>query len=175
MADIAITRAAPGWRAIPRIEALIRRAADAALSGAGLTLRADAEISILMTDDAAMRDLNARWRGKDKATNVLSFPAVAPDQLRDARALGDIVIACETVFAEARRDGKSAADHVAHLVVHGVLHLLGFDHETDAEAEAMEALESAILAGIGIADPYAPFADAPERPAIRRCIADATA
>ena len=155
MALIEISRDAAGWRAIPRIDAVVRRAAEAALKGAGAALRDDVEISLLLTDDATIRDLNHRWRNKDKATNVLSFPAVAADQLREARALGDIVIACETVFAEARKEGKTPADHLTHLVAHGVLHLLGYDHEDDVEAEEMEALETRILAGLSIADPYA--------------------
>lgn len=155
MAVVSIARDAPGWRAVPRIEALVRRAAEAALKGAGARLRSDVEISILLTDDAAIRDLNARWRGKDKATNVLSFPAAAPDRLHDARALGDIVVALETVLDEAKREDKTPADHLAHLIVHGVLHLIGYDHETDNEAEEMEALETRILAGLLIADPYA--------------------
>lgn len=155
MPRIAIQRAAPGWRAIPRLAALARRAALAALAASGVSTRADTEISVLFTDDAAMRDLNARWRGKDKPTNVLSFPAVAPDEIADALALGDIVLACETVMDEAERDGRAPADHVAHLVAHGVLHLVGYDHETDDEAEEMEALERRILVSLGAPDPYA--------------------
>jgi len=151
---VAITRACAGWRAAPRLDALVRRAAEAAIAGDGAKLRADAEISILLTDDATIRGLNARWRGKDKATNVLSFPAVAPDRLADARALGDIVVAWETVMREAQAERKSVADHLAHLVVHGVLHLLGRDHERDDDAEDMESLERAILSGLGVPDPY---------------------
>ncbi|MBN9064288.1 MAG: rRNA maturation RNase YbeY [Rhizobiales bacterium 65-9] len=155
MARVAIAREAPGWRAVARAEAVVRTAADAALKGAGVAVRRDAEISVLLTDDAAIRDLNLRWRGKDKATNVLSFPAAAPADLAAARALGDIVVALETVLAEARDEGKTPADHLAHLIVHGVLHLVGYDHEDDDEANEMEALETRILADLSIADPYA--------------------
>ena len=115
----------------------------------------------MLTDDAAVRALNAQWRGKDRPTNVLSFPAATPDEIARARAggppllLGDVVLALETCRREAAEQGKPLADHVAHLVVHGVLHLLGHDHEDDAEADRMERLETAILAELGIADPYA--------------------
>lgn len=127
----------------------------AVLSGA----TGPAEIAITLSDDAEVRVLNRDWRGKDKPTNVLSFPglegAMANLLPPDApRPLGDIILAFETCRGEAADQGKSLADHTRHLVVHGVLHLLGFDHEDEAEAEEMEALETAILAGLGIADPY---------------------
>ncbi|MET0606404.1 MAG: rRNA maturation RNase YbeY [Beijerinckiaceae bacterium] len=154
MAAVAITCEAPGWSAIPKLESLVRRAVDAALAAEDVELRDDAEVSILLTDDDAIRDLNTQWRSKDKPTNVLSFPSVSPDRLHEARSLGDIAIACETVFAEANAEAKPVADHLTHLVVHGVLHLLGRDHENDEEAEEMEALERAILAGLGVPDPY---------------------
>jgi probable rRNA maturation factor len=116
-----------------------------------------AEVSILFTDDAAIRRLNAQYRGQDKATNVLSFPQAAGPhgQAGGARLLGDIILAFETVGAEAALAGKPLKAHMAHLVIHGFLHLLGFDHEGDAEAETMEALERAALERMGIADPYA--------------------
>jgi probable rRNA maturation factor len=155
MPTVAIARDASGWRAIARLDGLVRRAALAALAGDGADLRDDVEISILLADDETVRDLNAQWRGKDKPTNVLSFPAASPDLLHEARTLGDVVLACETVFAEAMRENKTPADHLTHLVVHGVLHLLGHDHETEDEAEEMEALERAVLATLGVADPYA--------------------
>ena len=127
----------------------------AALTGA----TGPVEIAITLSDDVEIRDLNRDWRGKDKPTNVLSFPglegAMAGFLPPDApRPLGDIILAFETCRAEAEEQGKSLADHARHLVVHGVLHLLGFDHEDDAEAEEMEALETLVLAGLGIADPY---------------------
>jgi probable rRNA maturation factor len=109
------------------------------------------------------RELNRRWRGKDSATNVLSFPAqdfeagpVSMPPRRLSLPLGDVVLAFETVAAEAAAQGKSLDDHAAHLIVHGILHLLGLDHAAEEEAEAMEAMERAALAALGIADPYLP-------------------
>ena len=108
----------------------------------------------MLTDDEAMRQMNAQWRGIDKATNVLSFPA--GESPSDAEQhLGDIAIAYQTVAAESAAENKAFSDHLAHLAVHGYLHLVGFDHETDAEAFSMEHLETQILSGLGIADPYA--------------------
>jgi probable rRNA maturation factor len=111
----------------------------------------------VLTDDAEMRTLNRTWRGKDASTNVLSFPAGEPrgETPGEPCALGDVVLAAETVLTEADAQGVEAADHVAHLVVHGMLHLLGFDHEREADTLRMEALETKVLAGLGIADPYA--------------------
>ncbi len=144
---------AEGWGALADPEALCRRAVAAALEAAGHGSAA-AEISILLTDDAAVRLLNRQWRGKDKPTNVLSFPAAPPPGLPGPRQLGDIVLAFETVAREAEAEGKSLADHATHLIVHGTLHLIGHDHETEDEAEAMEAIEVKALARLGIADPY---------------------
>ncbi|MGE0665394.1 MAG: rRNA maturation RNase YbeY [Sphingomonadales bacterium] len=114
-----------------------------------------AEVSVLFADDAFVRGLNARWRGQDKPTNVLSFPAaetgLAP------RPLGDIVLACETVAREASEAGKPFGHHVAHLLVHGLLHLMGYDHETDEDAAVMEAREIRILETLDIPDPYAEY------------------
>ena len=101
-----------------------------------------------------MRDLNARFRDRDRPTNVLSFPAAAMSLPGEAPPLGDIVLAFGVCAAEAAAQGKTLADHLAHLTVHGVLHLLGRDHEDEAEAEAMEAEERSILATLGVADPY---------------------
>jgi len=136
---------ADAWSALPDAEALVEGAASAALNGLG-----DGEIAISLSDDAAVRDLNVRFRGKDSATNVLSFPATESDD-----RLGDIILAFETCAREAQEQGKSLADHVRHLTAHGVLHLLGYDHESEDEAQSMESLERAILAGLGVADPYA--------------------
>jgi probable rRNA maturation factor len=108
-------------------------------------------VSVALADDAAVRDLNGRFRGKDKPTNVLSFPP--PPAFPDF--LGDIVLAYETVEAEAVAHGKSFTDHARHLLAHGLLHLLGYDHETEADASVMEGKERAILAGLGAPDPYA--------------------
>jgi probable rRNA maturation factor len=110
----------------------------------------NAELSIVFTDDAHIRELNRRYRGKDKPTNVLSFPQPA-----GGRLLGDIVLACETIHHEAALANKPVEEHIAHLIIHGFLHLIGYDHQVDEEAERMEKLESAALARIGIADPYA--------------------
>nr|WP_309604462.1 rRNA maturation RNase YbeY [Phenylobacterium sp.] len=107
-------------------------------------------VTILLTDDETVRDLNARFRGQDRPTNVLSFPAPANPE----RFLGDVALAHGVCAREAADQGKSLAHHLQHLVAHGVLHLLGYDHIRDDEAAAMEGLERAILAGLGIADPY---------------------
>lgn len=116
--------------------------------------RSTSELSIRIVDAAEGRALNARYRGRDYATNVLSFPVELPPGIRSP-LIGDLVIAAPVVAREAAEQGKRARDHYAHLTVHGVLHLLGFDHVDPAEAERMEALETRILAGLGIADPYA--------------------
>jgi probable rRNA maturation factor len=138
----------PLWRDEPDAADVIRRAigAAAAMTDAG----ADRELAVMLCDDAAMRDLNGRWRGRPEPTNVLSFPAVP-----GTGTLGDIAIAYETTAREAHAEGKPFGDHLSHLAVHGFLHLLGYDHESDAEAAAMERLETTILARLGIADPYA--------------------
>ena len=135
---------ADAWTALPEVEAIVSRAAEAALGAV------EGDLVVLLTDDAAVRELNVRFRGKDRSTNVLSFPA--PENA--SPHLGDIVLAHGVCAEEAKAQGKSLADHLSHLVVHGVLHLLGRDHEYDAEAEEMEAEEREILAGLGVADPY---------------------
>lgn len=113
--------------------------------------------TLMLSSDAEVRELNRQWRGFDKPTNVLSFPMMPPAGAtnRDALEIGDIIIAEETLVREALEMKLSPPDHFRHLVLHGLLHLLGYDHESDAEAEAMEALETQILASIGVADPYA--------------------
>ena len=112
----------------------------------------NAEISVVLCDDAFIRELNRKWRGQDKPTNVLSFPAAG--DLSSAPLLGDIVVAFETAAREAFEAGKPLRDHVAHLLVHGFLHFIGHDHGEAGDAEVMEALERASLARLGIADPY---------------------
>jgi len=145
---------AEGWaEALPDAVALLRRAAEAAWAGAGG--RGAAELSILLADDARVRQLNRDYRGKDKPTNVLSFPAGDEGAAGRPRMLGDVALALETIRREAQAQSKSLGDHASHLTVHGVLHLLGYDHETETQANAMEALETEILRGLGIADPYA--------------------
>jgi probable rRNA maturation factor len=145
----------PRWERLG-LPALAERAARAALDAAGIAPDA-CEISLLAADDARIRKLNAAFRGKDAPTNVLSWPAETDATPPGAkRFLGDLALAFETCLGEAEAAGIAPADHVAHLVVHGVLHLLGMDHATDAEAEAMEALETKTLARLGIANPYMP-------------------
>ncbi|TAK46944.1 MAG: rRNA maturation RNase YbeY [Xanthobacteraceae bacterium] len=156
-ADILIEAAC--WQAAPEAEATVRRAIDAAAAmvadavGAG-----EAELAVVLTDDAAVRALNRQWRGIDKPTNVLSFPGPAPDALIQPRLLGDIVMAYETCRREAEAEHKPFGHHLSHLAVHGFLHLVGYDHDNDDDAEVMEQLERQVLAGLGIADPYAPDA-----------------
>ena len=142
----------PSWTAIPDLQALVERAATAALHEAGVAPDAALELSCLFCGDDAIRALNAQWRGKDKPTNVLSFPTEGPGA---EVMLGDIAVAWGTVRREAEAEGKRIEDHVAHLVIHGTLHLLGEDHEAEGEAEAMEALETRAMARLGLADPYA--------------------
>lgn len=141
------------WEALD-LETLAERAARAALEGAGRAA-AGCEISLLAADDARVAALNAAYRGKAAPTNVLSWPSDETEPDPDgALFLGDIALAWETCMAEAAAGGLPPSDHVTHLMVHGVLHLLGYDHEVEAEAEAMEALETKILAGLGVPDPY---------------------
>ena len=143
-----LVEAAP-WNEHRAMRPLIRRAVDAA--AAELSTSA-AELAIVLTDDSAIRVLNRKWRGIDAPTNVLSFPADIPAGAPPL--LGDIVLAYETVAREARRDGKPFAHHVAHLAVHGFLHLCGYDHERDSDAETMEQLERTILRRLDVPDPY---------------------
>jgi probable rRNA maturation factor len=146
------------WQSEPDSEAVIDRAIRTAaeMVDAGI---GEAELAVMLTDDDGIRTLNANWRGIDKPTNVLSFPALpptggsGPDEA--PRMLGDIAIAYQTTRAEADDEQKPFDHHLSHLAVHGFLHLLGYDHEKDADAEAMETLETEILAQLGIPDPYA--------------------
>ena len=134
----------PAWgEALPNAEQLALEAAEAATAEGGLT--------ILLTDDASVAELNQRFRDKAGPTNVLSFPAPANPEGH----LGDIALAYGVCAREAEQQGKSLAHHLQHLVAHGVLHLVGWDHQTETEAEEMEALERQILAGLGVPDPYA--------------------
>jgi probable rRNA maturation factor len=156
--DIDVMREAGEWA--NGTEEIIRRAAEHAYVVAGPA--EEAELCVVLADDDFVRSLNKTYRGKDKPTNVLSFPAgaipvaVGPEPLLGLgpKLLGDVVLARETISREAEEQGKSFADHLSHLVVHGVLHLLGQDHEEDTEAEEMEALERDILEDLDISDPY---------------------
>jgi len=145
----------PLWEREPATEAGLRRALAAA--AAVVSPPQEAEVAVLLTDDAAIRLLNRDWRGVDKPTNVLAFPAAAPPagSLASPLPIGDIVIAFETMAREAAAEARPFADHLAHLAIHGFLHLLGYDHQSDHDAETMEGLEGKILARLGIADPYA--------------------
>lgn len=140
------------WSLFAPVEETVAAAADA------LARRLDlgpAEAAVALSTDARVQALNLTYRGKDRPTNVLSFPAV-PDGTRGAhRHLGDIILAAETVAAEAAAEAKPPRHHLQHLVVHGLLHLLGYGHDTEPQAHEMERLEVEILARLGIADPYA--------------------
>ena len=137
------------WKAEPRAATIVKKAV---LTAARAVSTPRAELAIVLTDDSAIRALNRDWRGLDKPTNVLSFPAEA--RHAGAHHLGDIVIAQQTVAREARHEGKPLRHHLAHLAVHGFLHLLGHDHENDRDARKMERLEVKILARLGVPDPY---------------------
>lgn len=143
------------WLAVPGLEELTRKASSAALSAAH-DGSDHLDIAVLFTGDASMAEINAQWRGQNKPTNVLSFPVPTgmPVPADHARPLGDIVLAYGVMAHEAAAQGKTLRDHTAHLIVHGVLHLLGHDHETDAGAQTMERLEASILKDLGISDPY---------------------
>ena len=165
MIAIELTREDP-WPADPDWTALAASAAHAAVErtphGELVTTPAAVELSVRLTSDEEIQALNRQYRGKDKATNVLSFPMIQPDLLDTVTQnsddgevlLGDIVLAHGVCVAEAEARGVPLDEHVTHLVVHGVLHLLGYDHADDEEAEAMEARERDALAALGLADPY---------------------
>lgn len=153
---VAIDLAVPcaEWRrALPRVGDLAVAAARAALTEAGARLRG-AELSLVLADDATVAALNERWRHRAGPTNVLAFSAGGRPDAAAPLLLGDVILAFETVAREAKEQGKSLADHLRHLVVHGVLHLLGHDHDAAKTARRMEALEKRVLATLGIADPY---------------------
>ena len=160
--EVALDVAVPSWRHIGEgpgaLETLVERAVRVAVAATARPPEADLEISVLLSDDAQVRELNARHRGRDRATNVLAFPAdlaAAEVATELPGLLGDVVLAFETVAGEARDQGKTVADHLTHLLVHGVLHLRGFEHQDEAAAAAMEDLERRLLATLGINDPYA--------------------
>ena len=146
------------WQDAPGAEAVIQRAIAAAAESVDADV-GEAELAVMLTDDSGILTLNSNWRGIDRPTNVLSFPALQPKAARkpgDApRMLGDIAIAYQTVRREADEEHKPFDHHLSHLAVHGFLHLIGYDHEDDDDAEAMESLETEILARLGIPDPHA--------------------
>ncbi|MDP2411265.1 MAG: rRNA maturation RNase YbeY [Pseudolabrys sp.] len=137
----------PLWEAEPQTEATVRAAIAAA---AAMVSTRGGEVSIVLTDDSAIQALNRQWRGIDKPTNVLSFPATAGGNVM----LGDIVMAYETLKRECDDESRAFLHHLAHLTVHGFLHLAGYDHETDEQADAMEGLESKIMTRMNMPDPY---------------------
>jgi probable rRNA maturation factor len=141
-------------------EDAIAVANNALREAAGLLSTSPAELAIVLTDDSAIRLLNRTWRGLDSATNVLSFPTAQGGE-EEPPLLGDIVLAYETIAAEAHAEEKSFAHHLAHLAVHGFLHLLGYDHVHDKDAQAMERLEREVLGRVAIPDPYRPAASEP--------------
>jgi probable rRNA maturation factor len=160
---IAIAVEANGWLgALPDAPSRVTRAAHVALECACPLLPPDAVISVLLADDRTVQDLNRTWRSQDKPTNVLSFPATETQAGETPQVefvgvpleLGDVVLAFETCEREAVAGGKPLGHHLAHLTVHGVLHLLGYDHVDDEDAQRMEGLETAILARLGVPDPY---------------------
>jgi probable rRNA maturation factor len=146
---------AGAWPDEAALRPLVERAVGAAITFARPPVASGSELSLVVTDDAHVRVLNRQYRGKDAATNVLSFPAAAAKPGVHGPLLGDIVLAQETVAREAAGQGLAFDDHLIHLIVHGFLHVVGYDHEDDAEAVLMEALETRILGHLGIADPYA--------------------
>jgi probable rRNA maturation factor len=149
---IEISRNSDGWP--DTLDARAEEAVREALKQSKATVTGASELSVVLTDDAEQQGLNRDWRGIDKATNVLSFPQIEPFGPVSG-ILGDIILARETLEREAQEQGVSFEDHFTHLMVHGFLHILGYDHMDDDEALVMEGLETQILASLGVADPYA--------------------
>jgi probable rRNA maturation factor len=148
--DIIVT--APAWEKQAGLDELTDSTVRECVALSGARLAPDCELSVNFTDDATIRELNKSWRGFDKPTNVLSFETPGPLERRVA--LGDVVIAHETVAREAAEQDKSFQNHLTHLIIHGFLHLIGYDHSTPREADEMEALERRIAAALGLPDPY---------------------
>jgi len=146
------------WRKRPTAKTVVKKAV---LAAAKAVSTAHTELAIVLSDDSAIRTLNRDWRGKNTPTNVLSFPVAAVGKKRSASPyIGDIVIAYQTVAREAVAEGKPFNHHLTHLAVHGYLHLLGYDHDNDRDANEMERLERKILKRLAVPDPYAPRAEA---------------
>lgn len=148
MIDLELRVEHEDWQQIKRLHSVVNKAVAAGASIAGRA----GEVALLLTDDAEMKTLNSQFRGKDAPTDVLAFPA----DVRDAPFLGDIAIGYQISAADAVAGGKVLGDHLSHLVIHGYLHLVGFDHIEDADAKEMEDLERRALASLGITDPYSP-------------------
>ncbi|MXN66811.1 rRNA maturation RNase YbeY [Stappia sp. GBMRC 2046] len=153
--EIDISVEASSWGDAARFRQLFERAVHEAFAEENLRAVPGAELSLVLTDDASIRELNREWRGKDKPTNVLSFPGGDEDEPPFGPLLGDIVIARETLEREAESEKKSFEAHLTHLFIHGLLHLFGYDHQIEEEAQEMEDAERRILARLGISDPYA--------------------
>ncbi len=151
--DIAVAVEAGDWPEPGHLQHLAQSSAGAVLAETTRAIQAGTELSVVFSDDAEVARLNQSWRGKSGSTNVLSFPAATVPGV-PVSVLGDIVLAAETVRREAETEGKPFEHHLSHLLVHGLLHLLGFDHENEAEAEEMEAIERRALARLAIPDPY---------------------
>ncbi len=149
MIEVQVISSAPDIPSESQLHTVAQKALDA-------VDRAAADVCVRIVDEAESRELNHQYRGKDKPTNVLSFPAEFPAELAadGIDLLGDLVICAPVVAREAAEQGKACGDHYAHMVVHGVLHLSGYDHEEDGDAQVMEALEVNVLSGLGIGDPY---------------------
>ncbi len=156
MIDIVLSRNSSGWPDEAKLFGLSEKVVTAAAKELRLKSFNPCELSLVFADDTTVKALNAKWRGKDKPTNVLSFPAF-PLKLggKLPPLLGDVILAFETTAREAHEEAKPLDWHISHLILHGFLHLLGYDHETDADAEEMEALERRVLASLAIPDPYA--------------------
>jgi probable rRNA maturation factor len=152
---VEFVESASRWRRALPARRLAREAVAAAAEEAGVKFARGAELTIHLSDDEGVRALNKQYRAKDAPTNVLSFPATPPGRLGVSMLLGDVFLALETLEREAETEKKRLDDHFRHLVAHGFLHLVGFDHETAEEAKAMEAVEVRALARLGVADPYA--------------------
>ena len=149
--QIDIQTHSPLWEAQPMAAQIVH---DAVATAAFEISMISGEVSIVLTDDSAIAKLNRDWRGVDKPTNVLSFPASGQKAGAGARLLGDIVIAYQTLERECENENRLFLHHLAHLAIHGFLHLSGYDHETDAQADEMEALETRIVSRLNMPDPY---------------------
>ncbi|MBV9287950.1 MAG: rRNA maturation RNase YbeY [Hyphomicrobiales bacterium] len=152
--SLEIVMFSPLWRRFKRARSMVRETIEVCIEEAGAPLRPGTEIGVCLSDDAHLRQLNARWRSLDTPTNVLAFPAAASERIGKTGRLGDIALAYETLVEEADEMGIAPADHYRHLVAHGFLHLIGYDHQSEGEAGRMEALEKRILRRLGVSDPY---------------------